>query len=268
MTHPPTSERIALLKKEMDILSSENPGVLKRSIRRKEFIRLLEGMAVGQWNGREVVIGDRYYNKEFLLTIPIPEGWQVQINSEDYTAIFFDAKKESLAYFDVQALRKRKTTKEYFDELSGLIEKKGLNNSPDSLNRAESLSHGALAGIFKGRSSGLGSVKAQLIAFTREDSGFSILGLGKLESFEELQPLFESMINGMSFISQQEASKISPPRMRIHTVSAGDTWDSITSRYFKSSKEKDKLAEYNGLKVENDPAPGLLLKIPPSLRFS
>ena len=94
-----------------------------------------------------------------------------------------------------------------------------------------------------------------------------MLGVGKQESFEKLQPLFESMINGLRFIPQREASGIDPPRMRVHEVSTGETWDEITLQYYKSSKEKEKLAEYNGLEVNNNPAPGVLLKIPPSLRF-
>jgi LysM repeat protein len=55
--------------------------------------------------------------------------------------------------------------------------------------------------------------------------------------------------------------------MRVHKVSAGETWDKIAIRYFKSANEKTKLAEYNGLEIDIDPAPGTLLKIPPSLKF-
>ena len=106
-----------------------------------------------------------------------------------------------------------------------------------------------------------------LMAFTRGDNGFYILGMGKEEGFKELQPRFESMVRGLRFIPEKEASGISPPLMRIHKVSAGETWEGITLRYYKSSQDKKKLAEYNGLDAERDPVPGLLLKIPPSLRF-
>jgi len=266
MTHPATSERLELLNKELDTVSSQSPDILKKNIRRNEFISLLDGMAVGEWNGQELVSGDRYFNKEFLLGIPIPEGWQVQINNNDCTAVFFDAKKESFVYFDIQALQKQKATETYFNELSDLYIKQGLKKTTKSA-LAKSLSHGAITGIYQGKSSSLGDVNAQLLAFTKENNGFSMLGIGKEESFEKLQPLLESMINGLNFISTQEASKIDPPRMHVHEVSAGDTWDKITIRYFKAANEKAKLAEYNGLEIDIEPAPGTLLKIPPSLKF-
>jgi predicted Zn-dependent protease len=266
MTHPATSERLELLKKELDTVSSQDPEILKKNIRRNEFVTLLDGMAVGEWNGKELVSGDRYFNKEFLLSIPIPEGWQVQINNNNYTAVFFDAKKESFVYFDIQALQRQKATETYFNEVSDLLIKQGLKKMAKSPG-AKGYSYGAITGLYQGQSSSLGDVEAQLLAFTKENNGFYMLGIGKEESFEKLQPLLESMINGLNFISSQEASKIDPPRMRVHKVSAGETWDKIAIRYFKSANEKTKLAEYNGLEIDIDPAPGTLLKIPPSLKF-
>ena len=265
MTHPPTNERITQLNEEIVTISSQKPGILGRDIRRNEFISLLEGMAVGEWNGKELVKGERYFNKEFPLSIPVPEGWQAQINHDDYTAVFYDEKKESLAYFNVQALRERQTTDTYFDELSSILKKQGLKKQ-ESLEPKE-FSHGAVAAIYKGDGGSSGPLGAQLIAFTKEGTGYYIFGIGKEEDFDRLQPHFETMIDDLRFLSPQEASGIEPPRMRIHEVTAGETWESITIKYFKTSNEKEKLAEYNGFKKDKELAAGILLKIPPSLRF-
>jgi len=43
-----------------------------QSLERNEYIALLDGLAVGQWNGKELVSADRYINKEFSLSIPPP----------------------------------------------------------------------------------------------------------------------------------------------------------------------------------------------------
>ena len=267
MTHPPTSERLVILNNELAALSSQDPDIVKKDIRRNEFIKLLEGMVTGEWNGKELVKGERYYNKEFLLSIPLPEKWQAQINTKDYTAVFFDTKKEMFAYFDIQALRKIKPTGEYYNELAELLEKKGLKKVPGSFNPGK-LSHGAISGMFYGSSSSSGPVAAQLTAFTKEDKGYYILGLGKKELIEKNLTLFQSMINGMEFISQTEASKIDPPRMRIYKVSKGDTWEKITRNFYNSARDKGKLAGYNGLDDQTQPEPGILLKIPPTLLFN
>ncbi|MFC1867844.1 M48 family metalloprotease [Thermodesulfobacteriota bacterium] len=266
MTHPPTSERLVSMNKELGVISARDQDILKRVVRRNEYIRLLDGMAVGQWNGKELIKGERYFNKEHFLSIPVPDGWQVQINNKNYTAVFFNPKKESFLYFDIQPLQKRKTTRDYFRELSALLKKKGLRELPE-ISKSQPLAYGALAGTYEGQSGKLGVIRAQLIAFTRDGNGHSMIGIGQKGSFEKLRPLFEGMINDLKFISNQEASQINPPRMRTHQITAGETWEQITSRYFKSSEGKKRLAEYNGLKVENDPVPGILLKIPPSLHF-
>jgi predicted Zn-dependent protease len=265
MTHPPTNERLELLNKELDGMSYQDPVILNRVIRRNIFIRLLDGLVVGEYNGIELVSGDHYFNKEFLLSIPIPRGWQVQINNDDYTAVFADTKEKSFVYFDIRPLQRQKTTETYFEELSRSLRRQGLRMISKTA-EADNLSHGAMAGNYRGRTSA-GPIKVRLIAFTREYNGFSMIGLGKEETFEKLQPLFESMIAGLDFLSQEEISGIEAPRMQVHEVSVGETWDKIAIQYFNSSEEKEKLAEYNGLTTDNAPAPGILLKIPPSLRF-
>jgi predicted Zn-dependent protease len=75
------------------------------------------------------------------------------------------------------------------------------------------------------------------------------------------------MIDGLQFISEKEAAQLKPPRLKIHKVKKNETWDSITKKYFKTATGKEKLAEYNGLEASRGPLPGILLKIPPSLRF-
>ena len=65
MTHPSTTERLTNLGYEISGLRGSRPDVLDRPIERNEFIALLEGLAVGEWNGNEMVIGSTYYNREY-----------------------------------------------------------------------------------------------------------------------------------------------------------------------------------------------------------
>jgi len=265
MSHPPTAERITNLNQEINSLSSKNPDILRRKSRRNDFIRLLNGMAMGEWNGSELVSGDNYYNKEFLLSIPVPEGWQVVINNTSYTAVFYDDKKESFAYFNIQALRKQKTGQDFFNEVSNSLIGKGFKKVSDPY-ASKKLANGARAGLYEG-TSGSNAVSAILFAFTKDNNGYSITGTGKKESFGKIQPLIEDMANKLRFLSQNEANEISPPRMKIHEVSAGDTWDKIMKKYFKTTADKKKLAEYNGMTDDQEPAAGTVLKIPPTLRI-
>jgi len=264
MSHPPTAERITTLNQEIKALSAKDPGLLQRKENRNDFIRLLNGLAMGDWNGSEMVSGDHYYNKEFQLSIPVPKGWQVAINNSNYTAVFYDEKQESFAYFNIQPLQKQKTADAYFNELSNQLVQKGLKKVSDSY-ASKKLTNDARAGMYQG-TSGTNAISAVLFAFTKNNNGYSILGAGKKETFSQIQPIIEQISNNLKFLSQTEATAISPPRMKIHEVSAGDTWDKITERYYKTATDKKQLAEYNGMEVGQAPAVGTVLKIPPTFK--
>lgn len=261
MTHPPTSERITSLSSELNELSSKNPEILKRKIRRNELIRLLDGMAVGEYNGKELVKGDRYYNKEFLLSIPIPTGWQAHINNKDYTAVFADTKNKTYIIFNTEALRKIITTSEYFNTIVSALKGKGLQQAVQG--SSQKMAHGALSARFTGSGSN-GTVYVNLNAFVKGDRGYSFLEVGEQSSSDNT---LRSMVNGMVFLPPKEASGIEPPRMKIHIVKSGETWAGIMARYYKSNDDVSKLAEYNGFTMNVMPSPGVLLKIPPTLKF-
>lgn len=266
MTHPPTRERLANLNHEIEEIRLEQPGVLNRPLKRNQYVALLDRLAVGEWNGNELVSGERYYNKEFLLSLKIPEGWRARINSKQYTALFAHPKKGFYAFFDIEPLRIHKTTAEYFRDFEKRVKQRGLRKVK-SLTTNRILRHDALIGIYKGYDRKRDSIMAEGIAFVKGTNGYSLIGSSKKDDFEEFQPLVESMIESLQFISQREASELKPSRLRIHKVENGETWASITEKYFNSSFGMEKLAEYNGLEASQEPSPGILLKIPPSLRF-
>ena len=263
-THPPTSERLVNLNHEIGEIQQTQPAALNCSIKRNQYIRLLDGLAMGEWNGKELIKGDYYYNKEFLLKIQLPEGWQGQINNKKYTAVFGQPKKDFYAIFDIEPLRIQKTSEEYFRDFENTLEKRGLKKDGET---SSNVKHGGGIGTYKGSIDSLGAVQAKAIAFVNDANGYSLLGISKVADFGAFRPLMDSMIKSLTFIPQKEATDLQPARLRVHEVRGGDTWDSITQKYFSTSQGKEKLAEFNGLVVNKNPAPGFLLKIPPTLHF-
>jgi len=265
-THPPTSERLQNVLHEIDALPVEQRKALDRPVKRNQLIALLDGLAVGEWNGNELVKGNRYYNKAFLLSMEIPQGWQVQIQSNPNTAVFFEPKKQFYAFFNIEPLRYQKTSAQYFRDVDQkIIQLGGKKVSWPSTGR--SLSHGALTGVYGAYDQNSGPVMLEGIAFAREANGYSLIGISKQGDFRNFQPIVESIMDSLRFISQEEASKLDPPRLKVHEVARGETWSSITRKYFGTSSEWEKLASYNGFDNEEDLIPGTLLKIPPSLQF-
>jgi|GEM_PF-942474 len=264
MTHPPTSERLVNLNHEIGEIQQTQPAALDRSIKRNQYIRLLDGLAVGEWNGMELIKGDYYYNKEFLLKMKLPEGWEGQINNKAYTAVFGQPKKDLYVMFNIEPLRIQKTAEEYFGDFEDRLGKSGLKKDGQT---SRGFTQGALKGTFKGSSSSLGAIKGIGFAFVNDVNGYSVLGICKQDDFETFRPQVESMIQSFAFISQKEAVDLQPARLRVHEVKVGETWDSIMQKYFSASQGKEKLAEFNGFVVNQNPSPGILLKIPPTLHF-
>jgi predicted Zn-dependent protease len=264
MTHPPTGERIQALTNELNTLSASNPEIIKRKIRRNDYIRLLDGLAVGEYNGKELIKGDRYFNKEYLISIPIPSGWQGHINTKAYIVVFEDTKNKSYTLFNIEPLKKIISSEEYMDTIVSALENKGLKKKTTG---TQKLSHGALSARFTGSANNK-QISVNLAAFVKGDRGYNFLDVAEISSSAApSDAALYSMVNGITFITQAEALKLEPARMKIHQVKQGETWEGIINKYYGSKEDKVKLTEYNGLMPTANPEPGTLLKIPPTLRF-
>jgi len=178
----------------------------------------------------------------------------------------FHPKKKFFIYFKIEPLQSRKRTEDYYRDFEDHLNRAGLKKSND-VEPSRQLPHGALAGIFTGRENRLGPIMAEVIAFTKDTNGYSLVCICKKDDFTEFQSLAESISMSLNFISQEEATELEPACMRIHEVETGETWEGITEKYFSSSKGMNKLADYNGLEISQDLTAGDLLKIPPALHI-
>ena len=140
---------------------------------------------------------------------------------------------------------------------------KGLKQDP-AVSSSKKINHGALLSSFTGKSDN-SAVYVKMAAFVNGDLGYNFIEVQENPSSEDI---LISMVNGLQFLSQAEALKIQPARMKIHTVKNGETWASITAKYYNRNDDKSKLADYNGFTVNEMPLPGVLIKIPPTLRFN
>ncbi len=264
MTHPPTDERIKLAKEELKELRRTCPKCFKRPIRRNEYIALLDGLAMGERTNNELVLKDRYYNKQYCFSIKIPYGWFVRLRSKYATVIFLNSKKQFSAFVDVDPLMKRISNKDYHKRNEKQMLRHGLIKLQDLKTK---MPYGAMASLFKGFDRSRGEITAELISFVKGENGYRLIGSSRKKDFSELQKALMEMINGWEFLKPEEAMKLQPLRLKVHKVRKGETWKSITIKYYGSDIGSAKLAEFNGFDKGEEPPPGILIKIPPTLRF-
>jgi hypothetical protein len=160
----------------------------------------------------------------------------------------------------------KKTSEEFFGDFEQYPHNHGLTKMKGQTADL-TLPHGALAGTYTGRDGEGNSIIAEGFCFVKDANGYSLICTCSGDDFPEFQPVVESMAASLAFISHEEASQLRPPCLRIHEVKSGDTWDTLTKAYFGSSEGAEKLAEYNGFAATHNPAPGDLIKVPPSLRI-
>ncbi len=264
MTHPPVDERIKLAKEELKQIKKMCPKCFKRPIRRNEYIALLKGLAMGERTPNELVLKDRYYNKEYCFSVKIPFGWYAKLRSKYATAIFINSKKQCSAFLGVDPLMKIISTAKYHAQNKKSLLHHGLVKLKDLKERFR---YGAMASIFTGYDKSRGKIVAELISFVKGDNGYYILGSGKKQNLGQLMADMKEMIDNWEFLSPEQAAKLQPLRLRIYRVKKGDTWKSITIKYYGSDIGSTKLAEFNGFDKNQQPHPGILIKIPPTLHF-
>ncbi len=264
MTHPSTSERIDNLTEEVNWFRENQTAVLNRPIKRNEFIGLLDGLAVGQWNGWELVKDGRYYNKRHALHLKVPEKWITVITHEDYTAIFVHPEQKIIVYFNVETLTPPLSTAVYFAKKENQLLEQGFTKTSKTMSDP-ALPQGALSAIYSGVAQNGARYLAEGIAFVKDGNGYSFFCISSANNFPRFQPTAESIAGSITFMSRQQADKVQPKRLRIHKVTRGETWVGITQKYFGSSRQMAQLAEYNGFSLSTPLPSGMLLKIPPEL---
>lgn len=264
MTHPPADERLRLAEEELKEIRNSCPECFKRPIRRNEYIALLNGLAIGERTNNELILGDKYYNKEYCFSVKIPMGWHVRLRSKYATAIFMNSKKQFSAFLHVEPLMKKISTATYHKRKKKGMLRHGLVKLEDT---KETLPYGAMASVFTGFDRTRGDIKAELISFVRRENGYYILASSKKRDFIQLQADLMEIMKGWDFLDPEYVMNLQPLRLRIHRVKKGETWKSITIKYYGSDIGSVKLAEYNGFDKGKEPPPGILIKIPPTLRL-
>ena len=175
-------------------------------------------------------------------------------------------KKSYIVYLNIEPLQNRMGSAKYFRNFEDRLKRLGLKKIKD-IETKKKIPHGALASVFSGHERKMGAITVEAIAFTKDKNGFSMMCVCKNTDFNDFQSLAETMARSFKFISQEEASKIEPARMKIHEIKKGDIWESISEKYFGTSSGMAKLADYNGYEGSSHLTAGDLLKIPPTLHI-
>ncbi|MGH9389508.1 MAG: M48 family metalloprotease, partial [Vicinamibacteria bacterium] len=187
-SHPRTSERIGNARQEVDDLRRGHPEAVRQPLKRDEFLSHLDGMAVGVWNGRVLVLGSRLYDKEHGIVMEVPRGFLVKLGDAPLVAVFEREKEKLQAGCRIEPLPKKKTPKELFEEYRKQAGSLKLTSEGPRAQAALPI-HEA---VFTGRESGK-PIEVRKAFAVHEGFGISLTVVSPAEKAEAGRAAFEQM---------------------------------------------------------------------------
>jgi len=109
-------------------------------------------------------------------------------------------------------------------------------------------------------------VGLRIAYWTRGKTGFIVANIARLQEFAGARKTFNRVISSFRLLSSQQAARIPLHRLKVYRVQKGDTFPSISRRFYRTPKYADDIKQLNGMEEHNAAPPvGTLMKIKPLL---
>lgn len=84
--------------------------------------------------------------------------------------------------------------------------------------------------------------------------------------FDQTKPSFRQVMGSFRFLSQTEVVRIPLYRLKVYTVGEGDTFCSISKRFYGTPDRAGEIMKFKGMTGESSLQSGKKLKIKPTIR--
>jgi predicted Zn-dependent protease len=274
-THPPPGERLRELETSLAALASRDPSVTSRAAARDPYLREIDGLLVGRYNGSEMVLRDTYLNRELGAGLPIPRGWEAALDPDGGAALV--------------ALRKRGPGEES-DEEHASLEAAPVSRDVDpaaieaefetSLRRRGWRRTGgheavtrqqvpARVALYEGATAANEPIGILRVSLVHGKHAWSVMVASRRATFDPMRAEYEAWGLSLRFLENADLASLGEPRLRVVGAAGGGaapTWQSLAAAHLEDAGAAEGLAFYNGMDVA-DPPPELV-KIPPSLALA
>ena len=263
LSHPPADERIADVNGRVRSIEAKDPDVKSRAAKRDPYLRQVDGLIVGLYNGAEMVLKDRYYNKEMAVSLRVPSEWEVNLDPNG-ALVAMNRKDKEYAFLEAGPMHTSVEAADMEKEFDTTLKRRGYTRTGGRQARTgqERIVHIA---TYKGRTSkgeAIGVFKAFMVHGKWK---WTYTAVCEEADFQKNDPAYQASILDIRFLEEAEAALLQPPRLRILTAAAGATWGTLAGEHLSDPNGAERLAFYNGMDPNDAVAPGMLVKIPPSL---
>ncbi len=257
-SHPPTPDRVEKTEAYARELTKEkNKGL---AVDHNRYISHLDGLVFGPGERDGIIDGTIYKNRYFRYQIQMPAGWKIQRGDTGGPVLAQDPSKRYLCQVIPLELEEKQTPR----ELAATVEKNsGLQ--PHAASSSAIGEEKAYRVDYQVRSQSGGWLGLRIVYITREKTGFLIVNLASLQEFAAGEKMFNATILSFRLLSAQEAAQIPLHRLKIYMVKSGDTFQTISTKFYQTIAYADDIKQFNGMDKLSVPPAGVLIKIKPLL---
>ncbi|UCD70467.1 MAG: M48 family metalloprotease [Syntrophobacterales bacterium] len=259
-THPLTEDRIERVNAQSHELSQQSRGA-DLKIRSSEYISQLDGLVFGPGEKDGIIQENIYRNKFYRFSISAPAGWKIKRGEAVGSVMMKHPTKEYYCQMLVSELESERTSDQFaqsFEAKSGL---KRVSVSQMTISGSE-----ALFALYYTKSREGIPLAVEIAYVVRKKTGFMVVGITQAPYFDQAKPSFRKVMSSFRFLTKAEAERIPIYRLKVYTVKEGDTYRSISKRFYGTPTRAGEIMEFNGMTDESSLRPGMKLKIKPTIK--
>ncbi len=259
-THPLTEDRIERVEAQSRELSQQSRGADLKT-RSDEYISRLDGLVFGPGEKDGVIQENLYRNRFYRFSISAPSGWEIERGDAAGSLMMKHPSRDfycQTLVFELEAEMTPGRFAQSFETKSGL---KSASVRRTTIGGSE-----ALVALYYPRSSNGVPLAIEIAYLVRGKTGFMVVGITQAPHFDQAKPFFRKVMSSFRFLTQAEAERIPLYRLKVYTVGKGDTFRSISKRFFGTPDKAGEIMEFNGITDESSLRPGKKLKIKPTVK--
>jgi predicted Zn-dependent protease len=259
-THPLTEDRIERVEAQSQELARQGRG-RDFKVRSDKYISRLEGMIFGPGEKDGVIQENIYRNRFYRFSMSTPSGWRIKRGDVGRSLMMKHPTRDYYCQTLVFELEAEMTPGQFarsFETESGF---KRASDSKITIGGSD-----ALLALYNPRSSEGISLTIGIAFVVRGKKVFMIAGITQAPYFDQAKPLFRGVMRSFRFLTKAEAEQIPLYRLKVYTVGKGDTFRSISKRFYGTPGKAREIMEFNGITDELSLRPGKKLKIKPTVK--